>query len=635
MSAAWQFWEEEIRTFPLLGAGRGSSLWVARLDGEGERAGLRLVFQHAWGAAAAGRGQTSARVPATPPVTLAAPPLGRLLRAIETGRLAEYPARLTRAGSDLVAQAETQASRVMARVEGAALPVPTPAAPEQGGERPLAVRTRAPCAVSEPPQPVLRVEPLRRGEEVRGAFALTFDAAPPWGEAVRFWLSRFAARIGPLLDHLPVWPPHLMGTNGALGRQPALFVWEPRVGEGEAGGDAIRAAPVGSRAEPHPPRGGASAAPGLPLPRPVCIPGVPGAVGVSAELRACCELALAAASASVSVLLHGESGTGKEILARAIHLSSPRRDGPFIGQNCAALPETLFESELFGHKAGAFTGAAGEKAGLLEAASGGTFFLDEIGDMPLPLQIKLLRVMQERRVRRIGELESHPVDIRWIAATHKDLASEIATGRFRLDLYYRLKVVRLVIPPLRRRPEDIPHLVAYFLRRHGGELTPRWIEEPALAALQAYRWPGNVRELENEVCRLLALHTSESLLRLEHLSPEVQASAGRSVDPADLATLRPLEEAGALLERYLIRKAIEACAGRKASAARRLGLSRQGLYKKIRRYGMLDLLTGADAGDLTEIEGGSEGGEEAGAGVAAGEEPAVTGTAGSPHGAVT
>jgi transcriptional regulator with PAS, ATPase and Fis domain len=298
------------------------------------------------------------------------------------------------------------------------------------------------------------------------------------------------------------------------------------------------------------------------------------------------------ARSGVNVLLHGESGTGKEIIACAIHDRSERRRGPLVGQNCAALPESLFESELFGHKSGAFTGAAADKAGLLEAAHGGTFFLDEIGDMPLALQIKLLRVMQERRVRRIGELDSRPVDIRFVAATHKDLAAEIAAGRFRLDLYYRLNVVRLALPPLRQRPEDIGHLVAFFLQRHGGDEGQWRIEERALAALQAYRWPGNVRELENEVCRLLAMYPGRRLIRLEQLSTEVRAAAGWSVDPADLATLRPLEEAGQLLERYLIRKAIAACGGRKAAAARRLGLSRQGLYKKIQRYGMSDLIGG-------------------------------------------
>jgi transcriptional regulator with PAS, ATPase and Fis domain len=312
-------------------------------------------------------------------------------------------------------------------------------------------------------------------------------------------------------------------------------------------------------------------------------------------MQRCSELVRKAAAAGVNVLLQGESGTGKEIIARAIHLNSDRSRGTLLGQNCAALPETLFESELFGHKSGAFTGATADKVGLLEAANGGTFFLDEIGDMPQTLQIKLLRVMQERRVRRVGELKSRPVDIRFIAATHKNLEEEVKAGRFRLDLYYRLKVVKIAIPPLRHRPEDIVHLLAFFLRRHatyqGSKLT---ISEEALTVLQSYRWPGNVRELENEICHLLAFYPDQPHIQRGHLSDEIQAATGDSIDPADLATLRKLDEAGQMLEKYLIRKAIAAAGGRKAAAARRLGLSRQGLYKKIQRYGMADLIAASD-----------------------------------------
>ncbi len=261
-----------------------------------------------------------------------------------------------------------------------------------------------------------------------------------------------------------------------------------------------------------------------------------------------------------------------------------------MGQNCAALPQSLFESELFGHRAGAFTGAKGDKKGLLAAADGGTFFLDEIGDMPLPLQIKLLRVMQERKVRRIGELTLRRVDIRFIAATHKDLHQEIKEGRFRLDLFYRLKVVSLEIPPLRQRPEDIIHLLAYFLRRQGRRIDGMSISEEALTALQQWRWPGNVRELENEVQRLLALYPDQELIRLEHLSPEIRAPRSGAIEAVDLGILRDMQQAGAMLEQYLIRKALAVSGGRKAMAARRLGLSRQGLYKKIARYGMADLI---------------------------------------------
>jgi len=320
------------------------------------------------------------------------------------------------------------------------------------------------------------------------------------------------------------------------------------------------------------------------------IPGIPGCIGVSEEMRQLGEMIVGIGLSGVNVLLQGESGSGKEIIAHALHQTSGRSQGPFLGQNCAALPQGLFESELFGHKAGAFTGASSEKKGLLSAASGGTFFLDEIGDMPLALQIKLLRVMQERRVRRIGDLQSRAVDIRFIAATHKDLDEEIEAGRFRLDLFYRLKVVTLRIPALRHRPEDVAPLFSFFLKKAGRPLAKMSITEPAMMALESWRWPGNVRELENEVLRFAALYPGCDTIDLEHLSTEIQNARTGTVDAADLGTLRELSQASEILERYLIRKAIAATRGRKAAAARRLGLSRQGLYKKIARYGMTDLI---------------------------------------------
>ncbi|MBK9303029.1 MAG: sigma 54-interacting transcriptional regulator [bacterium] len=401
-----------------------------------------------------------------------------------------------------------------------------------------------------------------------GALALCCAEEEPWLTAVRDWSRRLAARLAPVLGSLGPAP----GGGGPLEdarRQPSLFDWPVAPG----------------------PRPAACAA--VALPRPAAVPGIPDVVGVSREIAECCRAVQAVAGSNVNVLLHGESGTGKEILARAVHRLGPRRSRGFIGVNCAALPETLFESELFGHQAGAFTGAGKEKSGLLEAADGGTFFLDEIGDMPLALQIKLLRVMQERKLRRLGELRSRAVDVRFIAASHKDLAGEIAAGRFRLDLYFRLKVVQIAIPPLRHRPEDVAHLLSHVLQRRGADPARLAVAPDALAALQAYRWPGNVRELENEAQRWLALHPGAEVIELDQLSAEIRQAAGRSVDPADLATLRPMDEATELLERYLIRKAICACDGRKSTAARRLGLSRQGLYKKIRRYGMGDLLHAA------------------------------------------
>ncbi len=412
----------------------------------------------------------------------------------------------------------------------------------------------------------LWVEPLDGGGRGGACLAVWFDAAEAWRETVFLWAQELAARLVAVIGQLePVLPESV---RPAAHVHPTLF-------------------PL-PRAEATQPDTGAG---GLPLPRPTMVPGIPGCVGRSREMRELGHRLSAIARSGVNVLLNGESGTGKEIIAAALHGLSERRKGPFVGQNCAALPETLFESELFGHRAGAFTGAAGDKKGLLSAAHGGTFFLDEIGDMPLALQIKLLRVMQERSVRRIGDLTTRAVDIRFVAATHKDLRREIDEGRFRLDLYYRLKVVSIEIPALRHRPEDVAVLFAWFLKARGVDPTTRRISERALSALQAWRWPGNVRELENEVQRFVALHGHEPVIRLAHLSPEIQhARGGDHVDASDLGTLRELDQANEILERYLIRKAIAAAEGRKAAAARRLGLSRQGLYKKIARYGMTDLI---------------------------------------------
>jgi transcriptional regulator with AAA-type ATPase domain len=419
----------------------------------------------------------------------------------------------------------------------------------------------------------LWVEPLLAGDRARGCLAVWFDAARAWRESVFLWAQELAPRLGAMLGQLS---PVLPGTTcPSRPGQPTLFPLPPVVD--------VRGGETEPRAT-------------VPLPRPAVVPGIPACVGASREMRDLGRRLGPVARSGVNVLLRGESGTGKEVVARALHECSDRRRGPFVGQNCAALPESLFESELFGHRAGAFTGAAGDKQGLLSSADRGTFFLDEIGDMPVALQIKLLRVMQERRVRRIGELRSRPVDIRFVAATHRDLAEEVARGGFRLDLFYRLKVVCLEIPALRHRPEDVAHLFAWFLRRNGVAEGTRRISERALAALQAWRWPGNVRELENEVLRWCALHGQEPVIRTGHLSPEIQAArSGRAVRAADLGTLRPLEQANEILERYLIRKAIAATEGRKAAAARRLGLSRQGLYKKIARYGMSDLIKPAAA----------------------------------------
>ncbi|MEZ4387679.1 MAG: sigma 54-interacting transcriptional regulator [Candidatus Krumholzibacteriia bacterium] len=427
--------------------------------------------------------------------------------------------------------------------------------------------------------PLSRALPLLAGERLAGVLVAASTDRAPWADAVRLWAEGAAVRLGPLLSQLEPWP----GTW--LGAAPLAPAWQLSL----------------FTADQLPPVRQPGRVAGLPLPRPRTVPGLPGAVGRSREIHLLAARVRDVAASRVNVLLQGETGTGKEIVAQALHDGSARRDGPFVGLNCAALPENLFESELFGHRAGAFTGASRDKPGLLESAHGGTFFMDEIGDMPLPLQIKLLRVMQERRVRRVGELESRPVDIRFVAATHKNLPREIEAGRFRLDLYYRLKVVQLDIPPLRARPEDVLPLLAHFLRRAGSRRRDWAISDRAVAALHGWRWPGNVRELENEAARLVALHGEEPVIRRRHLGWEIQTSAGPRLESDDLGTLRKLEEANELLERHLIRKAIAASAGRKSLAARTLGLSRQGLYKKIARYGMTDLIAGASgAADVPE-----------------------------------
>ncbi len=423
--------------------------------------------------------------------------------------------------------------------------------------------------------PLSQALPLIDGRGARGALIAAGTDQAPWPQAVRLWADGVARRLAPQLADLAPWP------GVWLTATPQRAPWQLQLFDPQG---------LDAAARPRPQRG-------LLLPRPTPVPGLPGAVGRSQEMRLLAARLDAVARSGVNVLLHGETGTGKEIIAQALHVGSERRGKPFVGLNCAALPENLFESELFGHRAGAFTGAGRDKPGLLESAHGGTFFMDEIGDMPLPLQIKLLRVMQERQVRRVGEVESRPVDLRFIAATHKDLVSEIEAGRFRLDLYYRLKVVSLEIPPLRQRPEDVLPLFACFLRRAGRDPARLRVTDAATAALHAWRWPGNVRELENEAARFAALHPTVECVDLPHLSWDIQASLGPRLDPADLGTLRRLEEASELLERYLIRKAIAASAGQKAAAARKLGLSRQGLYKKIARYGMTDLISTVEAED--------------------------------------
>jgi transcriptional regulator with PAS, ATPase and Fis domain len=289
-----------------------------------------------------------------------------------------------------------------------------------------------------------------------------------------------------------------------------------------------------------------------------------------------------------TVLIEGESGTGKELIAKAIHSNSPRRDKAFVPVNCAALPDSLLESEMFGYEKGAFTGAMGAKAGLFEAANGGTLFLDEIGDLGAALQVKLLRVMQDQEVRRVGGTSSVKVDVRIIAATNRDLTALVKDGKFRDDLYYRLNVVRILLPSLAERREDIPTLADHFLRKYAGGAGNRvkgFLPE-TMVLLTRYRWPGNVRELENAVERAVSL-SHGPLLVPDDLPEAIKNAETDGVGPAQ--SLEP--DGGALLtleeveKRHLV-KVLKEAKGNKVRAAKILGIDRRTLYRMAERFGI-------------------------------------------------
>ncbi|MBI4737562.1 MAG: sigma-54-dependent Fis family transcriptional regulator, partial [candidate division NC10 bacterium] len=287
-----------------------------------------------------------------------------------------------------------------------------------------------------------------------------------------------------------------------------------------------------------------------------------------------------------TVLVSGESGTGKELVARAIHYNSPRRSGPFVVIDCAAIPEALQESELFGHAKGAFTGALGTKRGLFEEADGGTLFLDEVGELRPPTQATLLRVLQDGTFRRVGDTRTLRVDVRVIAATNKHLVEAVRTGQFREDLFYRLKVVPIHLPPLRDRREDIPLLADHFFQRSLAQARTevRRITPEGLDLLLRYPWPGNVRELENTIERALLFCDGEAI-GPDHLPPEVRQSteAIRVGLPADSLDLRlALDRAGREVESDLIRRALDRARGNRTQAARLLGISRRALLYKLK-----------------------------------------------------
>lgn len=307
-------------------------------------------------------------------------------------------------------------------------------------------------------------------------------------------------------------------------------------------------------------------------------------------MNAVCELLCKVARLDVPVLLTGESGTGKELLARALHLASPRRSEPFVTENCGAVPDQLLESELFGYKRGAFTGAYEDRVGLFKQADGGSIFLDEIGETTPAFQVKLLRVLQEGEVRPIGAPRPLPVDLRVVAATNRDLEAEVRAGRFREDLYYRIAAITIQVPPLRERPMDIGLIAQTFVDEtlSAAGLAPQRLGHDVLSCLTAYRWPGNVRELRNEVLRMVAL-ADDGELRAADLSPRVLRAAAVEQEPA-LELLSGLD--GDLktrldaLEARIVRESLVRHRWNKTHAARELGLSRVGLRNKLTRYGL-------------------------------------------------
>ena len=307
---------------------------------------------------------------------------------------------------------------------------------------------------------------------------------------------------------------------------------------------------------------------------------LPGVLASSESMLRVCRLVERAASSDISLLLSGESGTGKEVIARATHLCSTRAEGPFVAINCAAIPENLLESELFGHERGTFTGAVRRSLGQLEHANGGTLLLDEIGDMPLSLQGKLLRFLQERVIQRVGGREQIPVDTRVVSATHRDLDGQVAEGAFREDLYYRLSELVVKIPPLRERPEDAVLLAQRFFERFRAD-APRSVvglSPEAVAAIARHAWPGNVRELENRLKRAVLLAES----------PRISPHDLDLPDKEDSDSPIQLKEAVREAERTALARAWAAADGNVSQTAKLLGVSRPTMYKLLREHGFRD-----------------------------------------------
>jgi DNA-binding NtrC family response regulator len=321
-------------------------------------------------------------------------------------------------------------------------------------------------------------------------------------------------------------------------------------------------------------------------------------VGTNAKLATQLTIAKQAASADVTVLLLGETGTGKEVVARAIHRWSPRRSKPFIAVNCAALPEHLLENELFGHEKGSFTGAVKREPGKIEVAEEGTVFLDEIGDMPLPLQSRLLRVIQDQTFFRVGGTQSVHTNVRFIAATNKDIRRAIQQSTFREDLYYRLAVITVTLPPLRERIDDIPALAKHFLKRaaHMGTRGPCALSDPALRALQLYQWPGNVRELDNVLTRALIL-CSEDTLEPEHL--HLADSISHSPGDAETGSApRHYHERMDAYSRKILEETLRKHGWNQTKAAEELGLQRTYLTKLLQKRDVAGKSPGESSSEL-------------------------------------
>jgi two-component system response regulator AtoC len=318
-------------------------------------------------------------------------------------------------------------------------------------------------------------------------------------------------------------------------------------------------------------------------------------VGDSPALREVLGKVEQVAQTAATVLLRGETGTGKELAARAIHINSPRESRPFVRVNCAALAPGVLESELFGHEKGAFTGAVSRRAGRFELADGGTLFLDEVGDLPAEVQVKLLRVLQEREFERVGGVETIKVDVRLISATHRDLEKLVAEGKFRQDLYYRLNVFSITLPPLRERPADIASLAEHFIQKFAqtsGKVV-RGVEPAALATLAAYPWPGNVREMENVIERAMILTKGPMLAAVDLDFGRRPAPAPAPVTPAPVDGGdggRSLYKRLSEQERSEIVAAVERSQGNIAHAARALGINRSTLYYRMRKHGLEHLL---------------------------------------------